>query len=96
MPICQCVGKYVCVSLFHLDVSAARNLDARSTVSNYIVLNYLPTATETDTVATVLVDAVTTELHSAVFLHCNTAATIVLDAICHQPCQLTALQHSDA
>lgn len=46
--------------------------------------------------ATVLVDAVTTELHSAVFLHYNTAATIVLDAICHHPCQLTALQHSDA
>lgn len=87
---------HIVPTVFHLDVRAARNLDAGSTVSNDIILGYLPAAAETDTVAAVLVDAITTELHSAVPLNDHTAAAIVLDAIRHQPCQLAALEHGDA
>lgn len=83
-------------TVFHLDVRAARNLDAGSAVSNDIVLGYLAAAAESDTVAAVLVDAVTTELHPAVPLDDDTAAAIVLDAIRHQPRQLAALEHGDA
>lgn len=83
-------------SLSHLDVSAARDLDPIATVSNHIILHYLPIPTETDTIAAVLIDAVTTELHFAVFLHCDTTTTIVQNAVCNQSGQLTALQHSNA
>lgn len=82
--------------MFHLNVRAARNLDAGSTVTKDIVLGYLPAAAETDPVAAVPVDAVTTELHSAVPLNDNAATAIVLDAIRHQPRQLAALKHGDA
>lgn len=80
----------------HLDIRAAGHLNAGSTVSNDVVLGYLPAAAETDTVAAVPVNAVATELHSAVPLHDNAAAAIVLDAIRRQPCQLAALEHGDA
>lgn len=83
-------------TVLHLDVRAARNLDAGSTVPDDVVLGDLPAAAETDTVAAVPVDAVATELHSAVPLHDHTAAAIVLDAIRHQPRQLAALEHVDA
>lgn len=82
--------------MFYLNVRAARNLDAGSTVSNDIVLGYLAAAAETDPVAAVPVDAVATDLHSAVPLNGDTAAAIVLDAIRHQPRQLAALEHGDA
>lgn len=80
----------------HLDVSAARDLHPIPTVSNHIVLHYLPGPTETDAVATVLIDAVTTKLHFAVFLHCDATTTIVQNAVCNQSGQLAALQHSNA
>lgn len=85
-----------CLNPSHLDVSAAGDLDPISTVSNHIILHYLPVTTETDTMATVFIDAVTTKLHTAVFLHRNTTATVVKNAVCDQSGQLTALQHSNA
>lgn len=83
-------------NLSHLDVSAARDLDPVTTVSNHIILHYLPIPAETDTIATVLIDAVPTKLHFAVFLHCNTTTTVVQNAVRNQSGQLTALQHSNA
>lgn len=80
----------------HLDVSAAGDLDPVSTVSNNIILHDLPGATETDTVATVFIDAVATKLHPAVLLHRDTTAAVVKNAVCNQSGQLTALQHGDA
>lgn len=85
-----------CLSLSHLDVSTARDLNPIATVSNHIILHNLPVTTETDTMATVFIDAVTTKLHSAVFLHCNATSTIFKNAVCNQSGQLTALQHSYA
>lgn len=80
----------------HLDVRAARDLDPISTVSNHIILNNLPVSTETDSMAAVFIDAVTTKLHPAVFLHSDTSSTIFKNAVCDQPGQLAALEHSDS
>ena len=80
----------------HLDVSTTRDLDPISTVSNHIILHNLPVTPETDAMSTVFINAVTTKLHSAVFLHRYTTSAIVHNAVCNQPGKLTALQHSNA
>lgn len=88
--LCRCLGQT------HLDISAATDLDAVSAVSDHVVLHYLPTAGETDSVAPVFVDAVTSELHPAVLLHRDAASAVVEYAVCGHSRQLTALQHGHA
>lgn len=80
----------------HLNIGACRNLDAVSTVTDHIILHYLPAATKPDTVAIVFIDAVTAKLHSAVLLHCNASPAIFNNAVSNEPGQLSALQHSNA
>ena len=79
----------------HLDVSTARDLDPISMVPNHIILHNLPVAAENNAMAAVFIDAITTKLHSAVFLHHYTPSTIFKNAVCNQSGQLTALQHSN-
>lgn len=80
----------------HLDVGAAGRLDPVSAVPDDVVLHDLPVAAERDAVAAVLVDAVATELHPAVFLHRDAPAAVPQNAIVDQPGQLAALQHGHA
>lgn len=85
----------MCTPLSHFNISAAGDLDPASSVSDHVVLHYLPVATETDAVATVFVDSITAKLCSAVLLHRNSAAAVVENAVGAQSGQLTALQHGD-